>query len=66
MLVTDIEGAASALAGLNSEEVPHEVGPGRAWLAGEICGLVNKLRKLTDELFEASHGSQPPLKAVEE
>ena len=26
-LVVRIEGAASALAGLNSQEVPHEVGP---------------------------------------
>ena len=40
-LVTRIEGAASALAGLNCQEVPHEVGPGRAWLAGENKGLVN-------------------------
>ena len=53
-LVTDIEGAASALGGLNSEEVPHEVGPGRAWLAGEIEALVNQLRKLTDSIFEAA------------
>jgi len=64
-LVTDIEGAASALAGLNSEEVPHECGHGRAWLAGEISGLVNKLRELTDDLFEAAHGPQPSIKVVE-
>ncbi len=65
-LVTRIEGAASALAGLNCQEVPHQVGPGRAWLAGLNNGLVAKLRELTDDLFEASHGSQPPLKAVKE
>ncbi len=65
-LVTRIEGAASALAGLNSQEVPHEVGPGRAWLAGLNNGLVAELRELTDDLFEASHGSQPSLKAAEE
>ena len=64
-LVTGIEGAASALAGLNCQEVPHEVGPGRAWLAGLNNGLVAELRELTDDLFEASRGSQPPLKAVE-
>ena len=29
-------------------------------------GLVAELRELTDDLFEASHGSQPPLKAVKE
>ena len=61
-LVTDIEGAASALAGLNSEEVPHECGHGRAWLAGEIHGLVAQLRELTDDLFEAAHGPRPPAK----
>ena len=65
-LVTRIEGAASALAGLNCQEVPHQVGPGRAWLAGLNNGLVAELRELTDDLFEASHDSQPPLKAVEE
>ncbi len=65
-LVTRIEGAASALAGLNCQEVPHQVGPGRAWLAGEINGLVNELRQLTDSIFEAAHGPQPPLKAVGE
>ena len=66
MLVTDIEGAASALAGLNSEEVPHSVGPGRAWLAGEINGLVHKLRVLTDSIFEAAKGPQNAPKAVAE
>ncbi len=65
-LVTRIEGAASALAGLNCQEVPHQVGPGRAWLAGEINRLVDELRKLTDGLFEASHGPQDALKAVRE
>ena len=65
-LVTRIEGAASALAGLNCEEVPHEVGPGRAWLAGMNNGLVAELRELTDDLFEASHSPKPPLKAVGE
>ena len=65
-LVTRIEGAASALSGLNSEEVPHEVGPGRSWLAGENQGLVHQLRKLTDSIFEAAHSPQPPLKAVKE
>ncbi len=65
-LVTDIQGAASALSGLNSEEVPHECGPGRAWLAGELYGLVAKLRELTDDLFEATHGPQPLVKAVKE
>ncbi len=65
-LVTRIEGAASALSGLNSEEVPHEVGPGRAWLANENQGLVNRLRELTDSIFEATHGPRPPLKAVKE
>ena len=65
-LVTRIEGAASALAGLNCQEVPHQVGPGRAWLAGLNNGLVAKLRELTDDLFEASHGPQPPPEAVEE
>ncbi len=53
-LVTRIEGAASALGGLNSEEVPHEVGPGHAWLAGEIEALVHQLRELTDSIFEAA------------
>ncbi len=65
-LVTRIEGAASALAGLNCQEVPHQVGPGRAWLAGLNNGLVAELRELTDDLFEASHGSQPPLNAAKE
>ena len=65
-LVTRIEGAASALAGLNCQEVPHQVGPGRAWLAGVNKGLIDDLRELTNELFEASHGPQPPLKAVGE
>ena len=65
-LVTDLEGAVSALGGLNSEEVPHEVGPGRAWLAGQIEALVHQLRKLTDDLFEASHDSRPPPEAVKE
>ena len=65
-LVTRIEGAASALAGLNCEEVPHGVAHGRAWLAGLNNGLVAQLRELTDDIFEASKGSQPPLKVVEE
>jgi len=65
-LVTRIEGAASALAGLNCEEVPHQVGPGRAWLAGMNNGLVAELRELTDDLFEASHVPKPPLKAAED
>ncbi len=56
--VTNIEGAASALAGLNSEEVPHEVGAGRSWLAGEIHGLVSNLRKLTDEIFKATRDGE--------
>ena len=64
-LVTRIEGAASALAGLNCQEVPHEVGPGRAWLAGLNNGLVAELRELTDDIFKASRGSQP-LKEVGE
>ncbi len=64
-LVTRIEGAASAIAGLNCQEVPHQVGPGRAWLAGLNNGLVAELRELTDDLFEVSHDPQP-LKAVEE
>ena len=53
-LVSDLQGAASALGGLNSEEVPHEVGPGRAWLAAEIEALVHQLRTLTDSIFEAA------------
>ncbi len=65
-LVTCIEGAASALAGLNCEEVPHEVGAGRAWLAGENKGLVDELRELTNALFQASRGPRPPLKGVGE
>ena len=64
-LVTKIEGAASALAGPNCEEVPHEVGAGRSWLAGEINGLVHELRELSNSIFDESvHGSKPPLKAV--
>ena len=63
-LVTRIEGAASALAGLNCQEVPHQVGPGRAWLAGLNKGLVDELREMTDAIFQASHGPKPPLKAV--
>ena len=63
-LVSSIEGAASALAGLNCEEVPHEVGPGRAWLAGLNHGLAAELRELTDDLFEAAHSPPPPLKAT--
>ncbi len=63
-LVTRIEGAASALAGLNCQEVPHQVGAGRAWLAGEINGLVHELRELTNSIFEASRDSKPPLKSV--
>ena len=63
-LVTCIEGAASALSGLNSEEVPHEVGHGRAWLAGVNHGLVAQLRELTDSIFKAANEPQPPLKAV--
>ncbi len=62
-LVTDIEGAASALGGLNSEEVPHEVGPGRAWLAGNIEALVYRLRELTDSIFEAANSPPLPLEA---
>ncbi len=65
-LVVRIEGAASALAGLNSEEVPHEVGPGRAWLAGLNHGSAAELRELTDDLFEAAHSPPPPLKGVKE
>ena len=65
-LVTRIEGAASALAGLNCQEVPHEVGHGRAWLAGVNHGLVNQLRVLTDSIFEAAHAPPPPLKVVKE
>ena len=64
-LVTRIEGAASALAGLNCQEVPHEVGHGRAWLAGINNGLVTQLRMLTDSIFEAAHGPPPPPKVVE-
>ncbi len=63
-LVTRVEGAASALAGLNSQEVPHEVGPGRAWLAGENQGLAAELRKLTNEMFEVGPG-RDRLRAVE-
>ena len=65
-LVTRIEGAASALAGLNCQEVPHQVGFGRDWLAGVNKGLVDELRELTNALFEASHSPQPPLKVAAE
>ncbi len=65
-LVTRIEGAASALAGLNCQEVPHQVGFGRDWLAGVNKGLVDELRELTDSIFEAANGPKPPLKAVGE
>ena len=65
-LVIDIQGAASALTGLNSEEVEHDCQPGRAWLANENHRLVNQLRKLTDSIFEAAVGPQPSLKVVGE
>ena len=65
-LVIDIQGSASALTGINSEEVSHDCQPGCAWLANENYRLVNQLRKLTDSIFEAAKGPQPSLKAVGE
>ena len=35
-LLTELEGAISALVGVCAEEVPHECGPGKAWLSGKV------------------------------
>ncbi len=64
-LVTRIEGATSALLGVNSEEARDECEQGRIWLADQIYGLVsNDLRLLTDEILEIGPG-RDRLRAVE-